>query len=133
MSKTRKTPAALDGPNVSSKEFVALATRGLLVTGHVTLNYGQVTWTTPELAPSSPNYHTNWRTFELSTDLTCNAALHGGPNYSRNDIMEFVQRSKNMIDADSYDENKMNAAAPVPSSSEMTKVISYLDHIPMVK
>ncbi|GFU07667.1 hypothetical protein TNCV_826501 [Trichonephila clavipes] len=25
---------------------------------HVLLNYGQVTWTTPELAPSSPNYHT---------------------------------------------------------------------------
>ncbi|GFX14865.1 histone-lysine N-methyltransferase SETMAR [Trichonephila clavipes] len=27
------------------------ATRGLLATGHVILNYGQVTWTTPELAP----------------------------------------------------------------------------------
>ncbi|GFU60849.1 hypothetical protein TNCV_3371851 [Trichonephila clavipes] len=28
-----------------------LATRGLLATDHVILNHGQVTWTTPELAP----------------------------------------------------------------------------------
>ncbi|GFW46210.1 uncharacterized protein TNCV_4210891 [Trichonephila clavipes] len=28
-----------------------VATRGLLVTDHVILNHGQVTWTTPELAP----------------------------------------------------------------------------------
>ncbi|GFX14860.1 hypothetical protein TNCV_1486021 [Trichonephila clavipes] len=34
------------------------ATRGLLETDHVILNHGQVTWTTPELAPPSPNYHT---------------------------------------------------------------------------
>ncbi|GFX38732.1 uncharacterized protein TNCV_1170621 [Trichonephila clavipes] len=34
------------------------ATRGLLATDHVILNHGQVTWTTPELAPLSPNYHT---------------------------------------------------------------------------
>ncbi|GFT56684.1 hypothetical protein TNCV_1268351 [Trichonephila clavipes] len=34
-----------------------LATRGLLATDHVILNHGQVTWTTPELAPPSPNYH----------------------------------------------------------------------------
>ncbi|GFS69276.1 HTH La-type RNA-binding domain-containing protein [Trichonephila clavipes] len=33
-------------------------TRGLLATDHVILNHGQVTWTTPELAPPSPNYHT---------------------------------------------------------------------------
>ncbi|GFU98309.1 hypothetical protein TNCV_3005931 [Trichonephila clavipes] len=30
----------------------------LLATDHVILNHGQVTWTTPELAPPSPNYHT---------------------------------------------------------------------------
>ncbi|GFX39131.1 uncharacterized protein TNCV_359451 [Trichonephila clavipes] len=36
----------------------SLATRGLLATDHVILNHGQVTWTTPELAPPSPNYHT---------------------------------------------------------------------------
>ncbi|GFW77233.1 hypothetical protein TNCV_2726631 [Trichonephila clavipes] len=53
------------------------ATRGLLATDHVILNHGQVTWTTPELASPSPNYHTNGRTFQLSTDLTCIAALHG--------------------------------------------------------
>ncbi|GFU96454.1 uncharacterized protein TNCV_90271 [Trichonephila clavipes] len=28
-----------------------IATRGLLATDHVILNHGQVTWTTPELAP----------------------------------------------------------------------------------
>ncbi|GFV71710.1 hypothetical protein TNCV_3534981 [Trichonephila clavipes] len=32
--------------------------RGLLAANHVILNHGQVTWTTPELAPSSPNYPT---------------------------------------------------------------------------
>ncbi|GFU43693.1 ATP-dependent DNA helicase [Trichonephila clavipes] len=55
--------------------------RGLLATDHVILNHGQVTWATPELAPPSPNFpphHTNWRTLQLSTDLTCIAALHGG-------------------------------------------------------
>ncbi|GFX21120.1 hypothetical protein TNCV_4366991 [Trichonephila clavipes] len=31
-------------------------TRGLLATDHVIWNHGQVTWTTPELASSSPNY-----------------------------------------------------------------------------
>ncbi|GFT13488.1 integrase catalytic domain-containing protein [Trichonephila clavipes] len=36
----------------------AETTRGLLATDHVILNHGQVTWTTPELAPPSPNYHT---------------------------------------------------------------------------
>ncbi|GFU99367.1 hypothetical protein TNCV_3769191 [Trichonephila clavipes] len=41
--------------------------------GDVILNRGQVTWTTPELA-----HRTNGRTFQLSTDLTCIAALHGG-------------------------------------------------------
>ncbi|GFW32367.1 uncharacterized protein TNCV_675261 [Trichonephila clavipes] len=34
------------------------ATRGLLATDHVILKHGQVTWTTPELATLSPNYHT---------------------------------------------------------------------------
>ncbi|GFX04518.1 hypothetical protein TNCV_900481 [Trichonephila clavipes] len=34
------------------------ATRGLLATDHVILNYGQLTSMTPELAPSSPNYDT---------------------------------------------------------------------------
>ncbi|GFY00029.1 hypothetical protein TNCV_1341271 [Trichonephila clavipes] len=32
---------------------------------------------TSELAPPSPNYHTNGRKFHLSTDLACIAALHG--------------------------------------------------------
>ncbi|GFW69529.1 hypothetical protein TNCV_488751 [Trichonephila clavipes] len=36
----------------------ARARRGLLATDYVILNHGQVTWTAPELAPPSPNYHT---------------------------------------------------------------------------
>ncbi|GFW47003.1 hypothetical protein TNCV_3486151 [Trichonephila clavipes] len=32
--------------------------RGLLTTDHLILNHGQETWTIPELAPLSPNYHT---------------------------------------------------------------------------
>ncbi|GFW93210.1 hypothetical protein TNCV_3333701 [Trichonephila clavipes] len=52
-----------------------------MATDHVILNHGHVTWTTPKLAAPSPNYHTNGRTFQLLTDLTCIAALHGG--YSR--------------------------------------------------
>ncbi|GFS62019.1 hypothetical protein TNCV_2592891 [Trichonephila clavipes] len=31
---------------------------GFLKTDHVILNHGQVAWTTPQLAPPSPNYHT---------------------------------------------------------------------------
>ncbi|GFX06345.1 hypothetical protein TNCV_505641 [Trichonephila clavipes] len=54
------------------------AARGLLATDHILLNHGQVTWTTPELATPSPNYHTNGRTFQLWTDSACTAALHGG-------------------------------------------------------
>ncbi|GFV15805.1 hypothetical protein TNCV_987881 [Trichonephila clavipes] len=41
-----------------SEDLMTIATRGLLATDHVILNHGQVTWTTPELAPPSPNYHT---------------------------------------------------------------------------
>ncbi|GFX23723.1 transposable element Tcb2 transposase [Trichonephila clavipes] len=44
------------------------STRGLLATNHVILNHGQVTWTTPELAPPSPNYHTTPTTKEYSTN-----------------------------------------------------------------
>ncbi|GFX20871.1 hypothetical protein TNCV_79261 [Trichonephila clavipes] len=62
----------------SERSMFRQATRGLLAMDHVILNHGQVTWTTPELAPPSPNYHTNGRTFQLSTDLTYIAALHGG-------------------------------------------------------
>ncbi|GFU94732.1 hypothetical protein TNCV_3386211 [Trichonephila clavipes] len=52
------------------------ATRGLSATDDVILNHGQVTWTTPELAP--PLLTTTPHSFQLSTDLTCIAALHGG-------------------------------------------------------
>ncbi|GFW28955.1 hypothetical protein TNCV_202781 [Trichonephila clavipes] len=43
---------------VVHEQMFRSATRGLLATDHVILNHGQETWTTPELAPPSPNYHT---------------------------------------------------------------------------
>ncbi|GFV72980.1 hypothetical protein TNCV_1734481 [Trichonephila clavipes] len=42
------------------------------------------------------------------------------------DILEFVQSSKNVIDADSDDENEINNAAPVPTSSEMRNAVNSL-------
>ncbi|GFS76248.1 hypothetical protein TNCV_4667901 [Trichonephila clavipes] len=44
------------------------------------------------------------------------------PKYGK-DILEFVQCSKNITEADSEDENEMNNAAPVPTSSEMRNVM----------
>ncbi|GFV39851.1 hypothetical protein TNCV_4144881 [Trichonephila clavipes] len=65
----------------------------------VILNHGQVTRTPFELAPSSPNYRTNGRMFDLSTDLTYIAPLHGrslmvlGSNaWHYNFGMEFLAR-----------------------------------------
>ncbi|GFX96661.1 hypothetical protein TNCV_244481 [Trichonephila clavipes] len=43
------------------------------------------------------------------------------------DILEFVQSSKNIIEADSDHVNEMNYAAPVTMSSEMKSISSYLD------
>ncbi|GFW97698.1 hypothetical protein TNCV_1424621 [Trichonephila clavipes] len=47
------------------------------------------------------------------------------------DILEFVQSSKNIIDADPDDENEMNNAAPASTSSEMRSIMenvcSYLE------
>ncbi|GFW97472.1 hypothetical protein TNCV_4991481 [Trichonephila clavipes] len=65
-----------EGVNINTVLFSY--TRAFVVSDHVILNHGQVMWTTPGLAPPSPNYHTNGRTFQLSTDLACIAALHGG-------------------------------------------------------
>ncbi|GFX70877.1 retrovirus-related Pol polyprotein from transposon TNT 1-94 [Trichonephila clavipes] len=63
VSKTStETPSTSEKPDVSSdnhslipctevKWIRNIATRGLLATDHVILNHGQLTWTTPELAP----------------------------------------------------------------------------------
>ncbi|GFU81771.1 hypothetical protein TNCV_3086831 [Trichonephila clavipes] len=45
------------------------------------------------------------------------------PIIADEDNMEFVQRSKSIIDADSDDENEINNTAHVPSSSEMRNSI----------
>ncbi|GFY26918.1 uncharacterized protein TNCV_930591 [Trichonephila clavipes] len=52
------------------------ATRGLLVTDHVILNHGKVTWTTPELAPPSPNYHTTPTGVRFSSRLLRHKTSH---------------------------------------------------------
>ncbi|GFV18544.1 uncharacterized protein TNCV_2871771 [Trichonephila clavipes] len=45
-------PKVKDSPTKRGVEgFAEIATRGLLATDHVILNYGQVTWTTSEMAP----------------------------------------------------------------------------------
>ncbi|GFX82506.1 hypothetical protein TNCV_2166541 [Trichonephila clavipes] len=44
------------------------------------------------------------------------------PNYGK-DILEFVQSSKNIIDADSEDENETNKAAHIPKSAEMRNIL----------
>ncbi|GFY12966.1 hypothetical protein TNCV_665321 [Trichonephila clavipes] len=53
------------------------------------------------------------------------------PIIADKDILKFVQCSKNVIDADYDDENEMNNAAPVPTSSEMRNIMksmrNYLD------
>ncbi|GFT56487.1 hypothetical protein TNCV_2334461 [Trichonephila clavipes] len=41
------------------------------------------------------------------------------PIMADKDILEFVQSSKNIINADSEDENEMNNAVPIPTSSNM--------------
>ncbi|GFX66399.1 hypothetical protein TNCV_343731 [Trichonephila clavipes] len=51
-------------------------TPALLETDLPILKNVQVTRMTLELAPRSPNYHTNRKTFELSTYLTLIAPLH---------------------------------------------------------
>ncbi|GFU91599.1 hypothetical protein TNCV_2543631 [Trichonephila clavipes] len=49
------------------------------------------------------------------------------PNYGRKDILEFAQSSKNIIDADSGDENEISDAAPVEMRNVMNSMRSYLD------
>ncbi|GFU76977.1 hypothetical protein TNCV_4521331 [Trichonephila clavipes] len=62
----------------------------------------------------------------VADDKVCTALI-----MTHKDILEFVQSSKNIIDADSDDENEMNNAAPVPTSSEIKNIMesmrSYLD------
>ncbi|GFW66866.1 hypothetical protein TNCV_3784351 [Trichonephila clavipes] len=72
-----RASASLHGGSLVDSEGILTshcsAIRGLLTTDLVILNHGQVLRKTLELP-----HHTNRRTFELSTDLTCIAALHGG-------------------------------------------------------
>ncbi|GFW19884.1 putative transposable element [Trichonephila clavipes] len=78
------------------------ATRGLLPTDHVILNHGQVTWTTPELAPPSPNYHTTptggLRAFLYRSPTRCQViysqfslAIHQNDHQARRRFVEWAQ------------------------------------------
>ncbi|GFU87931.1 hypothetical protein TNCV_1335011 [Trichonephila clavipes] len=53
--KTRRLERLM---HIKSAMAFKMATRGLLMTDLVILNHGQVTRTTPEMAPPSPNFHT---------------------------------------------------------------------------
>ncbi|GFV58544.1 rho guanine nucleotide exchange factor 17 [Trichonephila clavipes] len=57
----------------------------------------------------------------LDDDNVCTAPIMADKH-----ILEFVQSSNNIIDADSEDKNEMNIAAPVPISSEMRNVINFI-------
>ncbi|GFV90011.1 hypothetical protein TNCV_4643511 [Trichonephila clavipes] len=48
---------------------------------------------------------------------------------SDKDVLEFVQISKNNMDAASGDENEMNNAAPVPMSSEMRNIMKRIPRL----
>ncbi|GFV38344.1 hypothetical protein TNCV_3633511 [Trichonephila clavipes] len=62
----------------------------------------------------------------VDNDNVCTAQGMAGK-----DLLELVQSSKNIIDADFDNENEMNKAAPVLASSEMRynskRISSYLD------
>ncbi|GFY03379.1 SCAN domain-containing protein 3 [Trichonephila clavipes] len=57
----------------------------------------------------------------VDDDNVCTASITAGK-----DILEFVQRSKNIIGADSDDENKMNKVAPAPTSAERSFALNFI-------
>ncbi|GFS73413.1 hypothetical protein TNCV_1101401 [Trichonephila clavipes] len=62
---------------------------------------------------------TSWKEFvAVEDDNLCIASIMADI-----DILEFVQSSKNIIDADFYDENEMNNAVAVPLSSKMRNIM----------
>ncbi|GFT13009.1 uncharacterized protein TNCV_431321 [Trichonephila clavipes] len=62
----------------------------------------------------------SWEEFvaEHDEDVVCTA-----PTMAHKDILEFVQSSKNVIDADLNDENEMDITALGPTSSEMRNIM----------
>ncbi|GFV48351.1 hypothetical protein TNCV_2479161 [Trichonephila clavipes] len=62
-------------------------------------------------------YHRK-NSFAVDDDNVCIA-----PVMADKDILEFVQTHKNIIDADSDNENEMNNVAAVPTTSEMRNII----------
>ncbi|GFT79210.1 hypothetical protein TNCV_2766451 [Trichonephila clavipes] len=63
-----------------------------------------------------------WTTPATQVYLWKNSATFGIPIMAYKDILEFVQSSKNIVDADSDDANAMDNAAPDPTSSEMKNI-----------
>ncbi|GFU04355.1 paired domain-containing protein [Trichonephila clavipes] len=61
----------------------------------------------------------------VDDDNVCTAPINADK-----DILELVHSSKNIIDADSDDENKMNNAAFVPKLSEMRNKMSQRRRLP---
>ncbi|GFV07822.1 DDE-1 domain-containing protein [Trichonephila clavipes] len=74
----------------------------------------------------------NYPTLSLEEFVTVDDNnVYTDPILADKDFLEFVQSAKNIMDADSSNENEMNNAAPVPTSSEMRNIMkimrSYLD------
>ncbi|GFX66902.1 hypothetical protein TNCV_999411 [Trichonephila clavipes] len=73
--------------------------------------------------------NTSWT--ELSYFIIGSIAVDDHNVWADNDLLEFVKSSKNIIDADSDDENEINNAASARTSSELRNVMksrcSYLD------
>ncbi|GFT74690.1 heat shock 70kDa protein 8 [Trichonephila clavipes] len=72
------------------------ATRGLLVTDHVILNHGQVTWTTPELAPplltTTPHQRKDVSALDRFNVHRCPTRLHEGKRKPLGVILRSKQR-----------------------------------------
>ncbi|GFU26924.1 hypothetical protein TNCV_1672221 [Trichonephila clavipes] len=62
--------------------------------------------------------------FAIGDDTVCTT-----PIMADEDILEFIENSKNIVDADSDDENEMDNAAPLPMSSEMRNIMKSLLHM----
>ncbi|GFY15129.1 hypothetical protein TNCV_1569441 [Trichonephila clavipes] len=72
----------------------------------------------------------NFRVDVVST-MSRESAPNKSPIMADKEILKSDKSSKNTVDGDSDDENEMNTAAPIPTSSEMMTImksmLSYLD------
>ncbi|GFW63871.1 hypothetical protein TNCV_3744751 [Trichonephila clavipes] len=129
MNKIQKTPAGLNCPIILLEEFLTVDNDN--VSSCISMHFFLLT---RENFPSRNKQNTENTSHggspseefvAIDDDNVCET-----PIVTDKDILEFVQSSKNIIDVESDDENKMNNASPVTSSkmrSIMKSISSYLD------